>query len=103
MSYDEIEFDQLREQQDEVEEDILKYRSGETNKENSIIEDSGEPYIDSCSSPSDIDSDALEDYKEKLRGKLDDDILTPSMSRILSGGATIILSSECHQTEFSPI
>ena len=36
-------------------------------------------------------------YKEMLKKKLDDGMTTPSMSRILSPMATIILSSECQE------
>lgn len=94
MTYTDIELDEEGEQPNEVEEDILQYGSAEIEKEKPVIEENGEPHIEDCSSPSE-DQDAIEEYKEMLRGKLDDGIFTPSLSRILSGGATIILSSEC--------
>lgn len=52
--------------------------------------------ISSASGHSGIEAnEEFDRYKEMLKKKLDDGMTTPSMSRILSPMATIILSSDC--------
>jgi hypothetical protein len=98
-SYSKKHFNELKEltEASRQEEDLLQYGSADCRQ----IEDSGEPLIQDVSSEAE---EQIDDYKERLQKKLDDGITTPSMSRILSGGGTIVLSSECQEVgdNFSP-
>ena len=76
--------------------DILQYGSADTQRDKVVEESNGEPEIQDLSSHSGIEAnEEFDRYKEMLKKKLDDGMTTPSMSRILSPMATIILSSEC--------
>ena len=83
--------------------DILQYGSApaDTQRDKVVEESNGEPVIEDISSPSGHSgieaNEEFDRYKEMLKKKLDDGMTTPSMSRILSPMATIILSSECQE------